>query len=525
MQKSSRQKRRERRRARLKRRIRTNSGAISMSEVEVSSMAEPGRREQHAVVADMDGTLLRGRSSFPYFALVAFEVGGILRLLFLLLATPLAGLLYYFVSESAGIQALVFATFSGMRVSDIESVARAVLPKFYSSDLHPETWRVFSACGKRCVLTANPTIMVEAFLKDVLGADMVLGTKIATYKGRATGLVCKPGVLFGKNKADALEKAFGETQPDIGLGDRDTDAPFMSLCKEAFIVPPQPEVKPVTMDKLPKPIIFHDGRLVQKPTPLIALLTILWIPIGFLLACLRIAAGALLPMPLVYYASMALGVRVTIKGTPPPQAKKSIGQSGVLFVCSHRTLLDPIFLSIALGRAIPAMTYSISHLSEIISPIKTVNLNRDRAKDASMIKKLLDEGDLAICPEGTTCREPFLLRFSALFAELTDQLVPIAMVNRMSMFHGTTARGWKGMDPFYFFMNPSPAYEVTFLNKLPLELTCSAGKSSHEVANYIQRVIAATLSYECTSFTRKDKYRALAGNDGTVVEKPLLKAN
>ncbi|GMY26112.1 glycerol-3-phosphate acyltransferase RAM2-like [Fagus crenata] len=482
-------------------------------------------REQHAVVADMDGTLLRGRSSFPYFALVAFEVGGILRLLFLLFASPLAGILYYFVSESAGIQVLVFATFAGMKVSDIESVARAVLPKFYSNDLHPETWRVFSACGKRCVLTANPTIMVEAFLKNFLGADLVLGTEIATYKGRATGLVREPGILVGKNKADALLKAFGDTEPDIGLGDRHTDTPFMSLCKEAFIVPPHPEVKPVTMDKLPKPIIFHDGRLVQKPTPLMALLTILWIPIGFILACLRIAAGSLLPMPLVYYAFWALGVRVTIKGTPPPPAKKSIGQSGVLFVCSHKTLLDPIFLSMALGRPIPAVTYSVSRLSEIISPIKTVRLCRDRATDASMIKKLLEEGDLAMCPEGTTCREPFLLRFSALFAELTDQLVPVAMVNRMSMFHGTTALGWKGMDPFYFFMNPSPEYEVTFLNKLPLELTCSAGKSSPEVANYIQRVIAATLSYECTSFTRKDKYRALAGNDGVVAEKPLRKAN
>ncbi|GFY88391.1 glycerol-3-phosphate acyltransferase 7 [Actinidia rufa] len=482
-------------------------------------------REKHSVVADMDGTLLRGRSSFPYFALVAFEVGGIFRLLLLLLASPLAGLLYYFVSESAGIQVLVFATFAGMRVSDIESVARAVLPKFYSSDLHPESWRVFSACGRRCVLTANPRVMVEAFLKEFLGADLVLGTEIGVWRGRATGLVLTPGVLVGKKKADALRAAFGENAPEVGLGDRHTDFPFMTLCKESYLVPPKPEVKAVTSDKLPKPIIFHDGRLVHKPTPVTALLTILWIPIGFLLACLRIAAGSLLPMPLVYHAFWALGVRVTVKGIPPPPVNKSSGQSGVLFICSHRTLLDPIFLSTALGRPIPAVTYSVSRLSEIISPIKTVRLSRDRDTDASMIKKLLQEGDLAICPEGTTCREPFLLRFSALFAELTDQLVPVAMVNRMSMFHGTTARGWKGMDPFYFFMNPSPAYEVTFLNKLPIELTCSKGKSSHDVANYIQRVIAATLSYECTTFTRKDKYRALAGNDGTVVEKPLLKPN
>ncbi|XVE68040.1 hypothetical protein DITRI_Ditri09bG0036400 [Diplodiscus trichospermus] len=483
-------------------------------------------REKQTVVADMDGTLLRGRSSFPYFALVAFEVGGILRLLFLLLASPIAGILYHFISESAGIRVLIFATFVGMKESDIESVARAVLPKFYSGDLHPETWRVFSSCGKRCVLTANPGVMVEPFLKDYLGADMVIGTEIHVFRGRATGLVKKPGILVGKNKADALVRAFkDEPVPDIALGDRETDHPFMKLCKESYVVPTKPDVEPVSLDKLPKPIVFHDGRLVKNPTPFMALITILWIPIGFLLACLRVAAGALLPMPIVYYVFWALGVRVYIKGTPPPPPNKSTGQTGVLFICSHRTLLDPIFLSTALGRPIPAVTYSLSRLSEIISPLKLVRLSRDRTKDASTIKKLLQKGDLAICPEGTTCREPFLLRFSALFAELTDELVPVAMANRMSMFHGTTARGWKGMDPFYFFMNPSPVYEVTFLNKLPYKLTCSGGKSSHEVANYIQRMIAASLSYECTSFTRKDKYRALAGNDGTVVEKPKLSPN
>lgn len=197
-------------------------------------------RDKHTVVTDMDGTLLRGRSSFPYFALVAFEVGGVLRLLFLLLASPLAGILYYFVSESAGIKVLIFTTFSGMRVSDIESVARAVLPKFYSEDLHPESWRVFSSCGKRCVLTANPRVMVEAFLKDFLGADMVLGTEISAFRGRATGFVCRPGVLVGKNKADAMNNAFRETQPDVGLGDRHTDVPFMALCKVSSIIISKP---------------------------------------------------------------------------------------------------------------------------------------------------------------------------------------------------------------------------------------------------------------------------------------------
>ncbi|OIT20458.1 glycerol-3-phosphate 2-o-acyltransferase 6 [Nicotiana attenuata] len=163
-------------------------------------------REKHTVVADLDGTLLRNRNSFPYFALVAFDVSGVLRLLFLLLVLPLAGILHYLVSESAGIQVIIFTTFVGMKVSDIESAARAVLPKFYSEDLHPESWRVFSSCGKRCVLTASPRIMLEAFLKDYIGVDIVLGTEIETYKGRATGFVKSQEFLLGRKRLSFSER-------------------------------------------------------------------------------------------------------------------------------------------------------------------------------------------------------------------------------------------------------------------------------------------------------------------------------
>ncbi len=256
--------------------------------------------------------------------------------------------------------------------------------------------------------------------------------------------------------------------------------------------------------------MFYNGRLVQLPTPFLALITLLWMPMGCVLAVVSIAAGVF-PMVWSYFL-----VRVVIKGKPPTPAQNKNGKRGVLFVCSHRTMLDPIFLSVALGRPVTAVTYSISRLSHMIAPIKTAAFTRNRAQDAANICRLLKEEDLAICPEGTTRRQPYLLRFSSLFAELTDQITPVAMNIKMSMFPGTTATGWKCMDPFFSFMNPRPVYEIIFLKPLPEEFTCGAGKSPHDVANYTQRILAGILGFQCTNLTRKDNYAILAGNDRTV---------
>lgn len=276
-------------------------------------------------------------------------------------------------------------------------------------------------------------------------------------------------------------------------------------------------------ENYPNPLIFHDGRLAFRPTPLRTLQALMWGPFGLVLSVARVAIALSLPYGISCPILAFSGLRLTVtkpKFSGPIKKPKEGGQSkskGLLYVCNHRTLLDPLYLCFALKANLTAVTYSLSRMSEILAPIRTVRLTRNRNQDSIKMEKLLNQGDLVVCPEGTTCREPYLLRFSPLFSEIADDVVPVAVGTHVSMFHGTTAGGLKCLDPLFFLMNPSPIYTVQILEKLSGLSTCrDSNESRFHVANQVQGELGKALGFECTELTRRDKYLILAGNEGMV---------
>jgi glycerol-3-phosphate acyltransferase len=278
--------------------------------------------------------------------------------------------------------------------------------------------------------------------------------------------------------------------------------------------------RPLPRDKYPRPLLFHDGRLAFLPTPPAALAMYTFLPFGIALVVFRTLAFSFLPYRVCFPVGALTGMHYLLVagGHAAPQGHGGDG-GGRLYVCNHRTLLDPIVVAAALGKAVTAVTYSLSPVSEMIAPIRTARLTRDREQDRRNMAALLARGNLVVCPEGTTCREEYLLRFSPLFGELGADVNPVALDTRVDMFYGTSTKpGAKWMDPFYFMMNPRPAYRVEFQ-------PCAAaenGDDSIGVANRVQRELGEALGFELTGLTRKDKYMMLAGNEGVVPAAPSM---
>ncbi|RCV30193.1 hypothetical protein SETIT_6G074300v2 [Setaria italica] len=486
-----------------------------------------------SVAAELEGTLFISGSLFPYFLLVALEAGGPLRAAALLAAYPLAALLgAAFSSDDLPLLAMTFLSTAGLAAGDVAAVARATLPRFFLADLRRSAFRAMTAArhgGERYVVTRLPRLMAEPFVREYLGADVrVVGAELRVVGGRFSGTMASPGVAAGGDRSlGALLAVLGRDRPivDVGLctgaaGDRRQPA-FLQVCQErrAVSAPEKSQATPLPRSEYPRPLVFHDGRLVRRPEPLAFLAILLWVPLGVVLSVMRLLLG-FLPHGAGLLIAAATGFRIRgggLTGATGPAGRRR----GTLFACNHQTLMDPVILSTVLRRKVTAVTYSLAGFSELIAPIPTVRLTRDRRRDSRIMRSELEQGDLVVCPEGTTCREPYLLRFSPLFAEIAGgEVTPVAVRAGGAMFHGSTVRGHKWLDSVFFLMNPAPWYEIRLLAPVPTGGGGGASSSSRDVANGVQRMIGDELGFECTELTRRDKYRMIAGHDGVDARSP-----
>ncbi|KAJ1292861.1 hypothetical protein BS78_01G022700 [Paspalum vaginatum] len=480
------------------------------------------------VVCKVEGGLLRSSSTFPYFMLVALEAGGLLRGLVLLLLYPALRLL----GHDRAIRAMAAVSFVGLR-KDAFRAGRAALPRLLLVDVSAEVFDAAMVVRRRCVcVSAMPRPLVEPFLSECLGVgvDAVVAPEMRELGGYYLGVMEGESEVLRRmdvdSKAIAGEKELlgGGTAgcgSDVGVavGIGGLGSSFLQLfqkhCKEVYVPTESSRRRwhALQRGRYPKPLIFHDGRIAFRPTPAATLTMFMWLPLGAALAIVRAAFFLLLPFSLSVPLLAALGMHNRL-------IANSSSADANLFACNHRSLLDPLYVAATAGREdLAAATYSISRISEVLSPIHTFRLTRDRAADRAAMQARLSRhgggGGLVVCPEGTTCREPYLLRFSPLFAELGRDVAPVALHSAVGMFHGTTAGGWKALDPLFLLMNPVPAYIVHFLDTVKCG-TGGAPEAARAVANEVQQRLAEALGYTCTGLTRRDKYLMLAGNEGLV---------
>lgn len=196
-----------------------------------------------SVVSEFEGTLLKDPDPFSYFMLVAFEASGLIRFALLLILWPVIRLLDALGFGDAGLKMMIFVATAGLRMIEIESVARAVLPKFYMDDIDMEAWRVFSSCDKRVVVTKTPRVLVERFVKEHLRADEVIGSELLVNRfGFATGFVQGDFASIFSRAA----KMFVDEKPTLGLG-RASDSSFLSLCKVSDNIYPSYYIRTFSM--------------------------------------------------------------------------------------------------------------------------------------------------------------------------------------------------------------------------------------------------------------------------------------
>lgn len=177
------------------------------------------------MLCHLDSALLRSDSTFSYFMLVAFEGGSLLRALLLLLTSPFLFLL----NEDLRLRAMVFVSFCGLKKRGF-NLGRSVLPKFFLEDVDLEGFNALMSANKKVVFSGLPRVMIEGFLVDYLGVDLVVGSELSAAGGYYTGLLQRGGGMG--RMVVVLRNLFGEKKADVGLENINaSDYHWLSCCK------------------------------------------------------------------------------------------------------------------------------------------------------------------------------------------------------------------------------------------------------------------------------------------------------
>lgn len=178
--------------------------------------------EDQFLIFNVETSLLRSSSLFPYFLLVAFEAGSPIRAFIFLI-------LYPFITvcrDGLALKLMVMICFFGIS-KDRFREGRAVLPKFFLENVGRESFEVLRR-GKKTVGVSNlPHVMVESFLRDHLDIDYVVGKDLKVFCGYFVGLMEERRKLIVPD--NVLHNAIG-----ISGCKKDFDCPWFAHCKVKF---------------------------------------------------------------------------------------------------------------------------------------------------------------------------------------------------------------------------------------------------------------------------------------------------
>lgn len=185
------------------------------------------------LIFNVEEALLKSSSSFPYFMLVAFEAGGLIRSLILFLLYPFICL----VGEETGLKIMVMVCFFGIK-KDSFRLGSAVLPKFFLEDVGLEMFEVVQRGTKKVAVSNFPAVMVESFLGDYLQVDAVGGRELKVFHGYFVGLMEER-----KKDSQIMEEILTEKKIGsdiIGItstssSNKFPDHPLFSHCKVIYI--------------------------------------------------------------------------------------------------------------------------------------------------------------------------------------------------------------------------------------------------------------------------------------------------